>query len=258
MEPNDIWARVFQIVRQNLAVPTVWLAMQAVRPLTIDGNYFVAGLPRKDEHFAAHLQDNSASTAIEDALRSVTGRILAFRLISGDTLADWEAQKALDEDDLMDLPEPVSASEPAPAPRQAAEPPPAFFRSEYSAAPSAPVPAPPVSRPQPTAAAAASTRSVSQSWEELNSRLGHGFKTAPFIKYPHGQAQYVLTAVKLISDTMDVLMPPPGAPRDDHQERMLAKAIERLGSIINLDPMFLSLELFRYREAQGKNPDVDL
>ena len=80
----------------------------------------------------------------------------------------------------------------------------------------------------------------------------HGYKTAPFIKYPHGQAQYVLLAVKMISDTMDVMMPPPGAPRDDAQERMLSKTIERLKGVVDLDPMFLSLELLRYRESQGK------
>ncbi len=39
---------------------------------------------------------------------------------------------------------------------------------------------------------------------------------------------------------------------------MLAKVIERLGSIVNLDPMFLSLELWRYRESQGKNSDIPL
>ena len=58
MEPNEIWTQVFDIVRQELALPTVWLAMQAAKPLTIDGNYFVARLPRQDEHLASHLQDN--------------------------------------------------------------------------------------------------------------------------------------------------------------------------------------------------------
>ena len=49
MEPSEIWAGVFKEVRQNLAVPMVWLAMQAAKPLTIDGHFFVAGLPPQDE-----------------------------------------------------------------------------------------------------------------------------------------------------------------------------------------------------------------
>ena len=61
----------------------------------------------------------------------------------------------------------------------------------------------------------------------------------------------MLEAVKYISDTMDVLMPGPGR-RDDQQEKMLSKVLERLSSTVNLDPMFLSLELFRYRASRGK------
>ena len=83
-----------------------------------------------------------ATTAIEEALRTITGRILAFRLITGDSLADWEAQKARD----------ASSSRPAEAPptflrpSEIAEPPPAFFRSESSLPPrrtSEPAPAEP-------------------------------------------------------------------------------------------------------------------
>ena len=246
MEPNaelnEIWTRAFDAVRRDLAVPTVWLAMQAAKPLIIDGSYFVVALPPHDEYLAGHLQDDQASTAIEEALRSVTGRILAFRLVQGETVSDWRIQKARE-------------TTVAPAPPPAPSIPHATMRA---AAPVPPHPAapqpvtPPAAGPRPAEAASAPKREVSQTWEKLNERLAHGYKTAPFIKYPHGQAQYVLTAVKMISDTMDVMMPPPGAPRDDAQERMLSKTIERLKGVVDLDPMFLSLELLRYRESQGK------
>ena len=250
MEPSEIWARAFDKVRAELDVPTVWLAMQAAKPLTIDGNYFVAGLSHQDQYLASHLQAHQATLAVEEALREITGRILAFRLIEGEALADWEEQKARD----------ASSSRPAEAPPtflrpdEIAEPPPAFFRSEYSRERVEEAPAP----PSPSYVPSSSDRVVSPTWEKLNERLSHGFKSAPFIKYAHGQAQYILTAVKLISDTMDVQMPPSGAPRDDAQERLLIKAIERLGGITNLDPLFLSLELMRFRESQGKNIEIPL
>ncbi len=249
MEPTEIWAKAFESVRREVAVPTVWLAMQAARPLTIDGNYFIAALPLQEDYLAGHLQDNQATTAIEEALRTITGRILAFRLIIGDSLADWEAQKARD----------ASTSRPAEAPptflrpSEIAEPPPAFFRSESSPAPAAPEPAVPHVAPRATPT---STRTVSPSWEKLNERLSAGYKATPYIKYAHGQAQFVLTAMKMISDTMDVLMPPPGAPRDDAQERMLGKTVDRLSGIVNLDSLFLALELMRFRESQGKSVDM--
>ena len=254
MEPTEIWTGAFDIVRREVAVPTVWLAMQAARPLTIDGNYFVVALPTQEEYLASHLQEYQATTAIEEALRTITGRILAFRLITGESLADWEAQKARE----------AATSRPAEAPptflrpSEIAEPPPAFFRSEYSPPPAAePAPAEPTAA-APRPSAPASTRTVSPSWEKLNERLGHGYKSAPYIKYAQGQAQFILTAVKMISDTMDVMMPPPGAPRDDAQERMLTKAIERLSGIANLDALFLALELLRFRESEGKGIDIPL
>ena len=232
MEPSEIWARACNRVRQEIADPTVWLAMQAANPLLIDGSFFVAALPKQEEYLAVHLLDNQANTAVEEALRQVAGRILAFRLIIGDSVADWNAEKARAEPGT-DMAAPVTQT--------SAEPPPAFFRSE--------------STPPP---AAESKREVSLTWEKLSERLNQGYKSAPYIKYPHGQAQYVLTAVKLISDTMDVQMPPAGAPRDDAQERSLAKVIERLSGIVNLDSFFIALQLFRYREIQGKGMDITL
>ncbi len=234
MEPIEIWGMVFEIVRKQLPTPTVWLAMQAVKPLTIDGNYFIAALPPQEQYLASSLLDDQTATAIEEALREITGRILAFRLIRGQTLADWEQEKASESAPLSE-PAPTPTSAPASVPTPTSVPGHAVMGKAAPYLPSADPP-----------------RSVSPTWERLNERLMHGYKTAPFIKYPHGQAQYVLAAVQCVSDTMDVLMPPPGAPRDDQQERALAKVIERLGSVVNLDPLFLSLELLRFRGAQGK------
>ena len=248
MEPSQLWANVANRVRQEIADPTVWLALRAAQPLLIDGSFFVAALPPHDEYLAAHLLNNQATSAIEEALRESAGRILAFRLIIGTSAADWAAEKARGRS-AQDNGGFVAAS----PEYQAAEPPPAFFRSEATPPP-AEMTIPSAARP----AASQPKREVAQTWEKLSERLNLGFKAAPFVKYPHGQAQYVLTAVKLISDTMDVQMPPPGAPRDDAQERLLAKANERLSGIINLDPLFIALELLRYRELQGKNADIAL
>ena len=242
MEPSEIWAKACDRVRQAIADPTVWLAMQAAQPLLIDGSFFVAALPKQEEYLAIHLLNNQATTAVEDALQRVAGRILAFRLIIGDSAADWNTEKARTE----------SGSSSASADHPAAEPPPAFFRSEATPPPAE------LTLHEGRSGPWEAEREVSQTWEKLSERLNQGYKAAPFIKYPHGQAQYVLTAVKLISDTMDVQMPPFGAPRDDAQERFLAKSIERLSGIVNLDPMFIALELLRYRELHGKNMDIAL
>jgi len=220
-------------VRQEIADPTVWLAMRAAQPLTIDGSFFVAALPPQEEYLAVHLLNNQTTTAIEDALKEAAGRILAFRLVIGTSVAAWDAEKAR---------EAGAAAEPAADP----------FLDIPTVSPATDL----VHAPPRSASAAEAAREVAPTWEKLSERLNHGYKTAPFVKYPHGQAQFVLTAVKIISDTMDVQMPPAGAPRDEYQERQLAKIVERLSGIINLDPLFISLELLRYRELHGKNLDI--
>lgn len=250
MEPTEIWADAAVRVRQEITDPTVWLAMRAAQPLLIDGSFFVAGLPPQDEYLAVHLLNHQVTTAVEEALRAAAGRILAFRLIIGSSVADWQAEKAREAGKTAGF----KTADPAAdtSLHVPAEPPPAFFRSDATPPPAEMVPA------AARTASAESAREVAQTWEKLSERLNHGYKTAPFVKYPHGQAQFVLTAVKLISDTIDVQMPPSGAPRDEAQERALAKVIERLSGIINLDPLFIALELLRYRELHGKNSDIPL
>ncbi len=240
MEPSEIWAKVSDRVRQQIADPTVWLAMRAAKPLLIDGGFFVAALPKQEEYLAVHLLNNQATIAVEDALREAAGRILAFRLIIGSSAADWYAQQQAAEagDADEEIPDEFRGG----------------FDDDTPVGGTFMEPHRPAGHP----AAQEPKREASQTWEKLSERLSLGYKTAPFIKYPHGQAQYVLTAVKLISDTMDVQMPPAGAPRDDAQERALAKAIERLSSIVTLDPLFIALELLRYRELHGKNVDIAL
>jgi len=235
METNEIpsvrelWLRAFNQVRDTIDVATVWLAMQAAVPIAIDGHYFVAGLASEDQYLASNLQSHEATAAIEDALQQLTGRVLALQVIDGTTLSEWKAQKPA----LTGRPSPVA---PAPA---AAPPPPVAD-------------APPPASPRPAANAFdVPAPDPSPSWDKLSERLAQLYKTSP-VKHAQGQARFVLRAARLISDTMDSLLPAPGLPPDDTGERALLRSMERLGSIINLDPLFLALEVMRYRQAQGK------
>jgi len=230
---RELWLRTFNQVRETVDVATVWLAMQAATPITIDGYYFVVGLALEDQYLASNLQSHEASAAIEDALQQQTGRVLALQIVEGVTLADWQAQKpALTGQNFRVAPGGVAPAAPSPSPVPA-DPPPAV--SPRPAVGSSDVPAP----------------DPSPSWDKLNERLAQSYKAAP-VKYAQGQARFVLRAARLISDTMDSLLPAPGVPLDDAGERALAKSMEKLGSIINLDPLFLALEVMRYRQSQGK------
>lgn len=222
---NEIWARVFDRVRRDINVATVWLAMQAVKPLAIDGHYFVAALPADMKFLGINLQTGEVSIAIEEALQREIGRVLAFKLIEGETLEDWEVEK---NSSATPIPEPIAQIPPPTAARAMDSEP------SQSYAPRA-------------------DRPVFQTWEALSDELVHGIKSARLMKYPQGQAAYITGAIEKISDTMDMLLPATGQPRDESQERTLAKTIDRLGSVVNLDPLFIALDLSRYRRSIGKN-----
>ena len=230
LSPTQMWDQVFARVQRAVNVPMLWLAMQAARPVTIDGSFFVLGLAKDQWYLAVNLETFENVSAIEDALRDVSGRILALRLIEGTTLADWQAARNND----------IPTLEFESAPLDFAPP---DFAASF-AAPSVGGGGGPVSLP-PEA-----PREVYPTWEKLGERFSPMYKVAPGVRYPHGQARFVLDVVKYISDTMDVLMP--GGQGDDHNEKMLSKTMERLSSTVNLDPIFLSLELFRYRASRGK------
>jgi hypothetical protein len=228
-DAGEIWARTFSIVRRDVDVPTVWLAMQAVKPLVLEGNRFVAALPSDQQYLAMNLESHEYAMAIEDALRQVTGHPIAFHLIEGSSLSDWESLKALSQEGNR-----VAAA------AHSAAPPPERFRPDPGPGPG----------PSPASRPSAFVGDI-LSWEKLNERIAVEARTFPNMKFPHGQALFLLHAVQLISAAMDQFMP--AGHSDIIADRQLNKAIERLGLIVgNLDPLFVSLELMRYRQTQNK------
>jgi hypothetical protein len=217
--PVALWNQAFERVRQTVQSPMVWLAMQSATPITIDGNFFVVGLSHDKQYLATNLQTFETVSAIEEALKDTSGHILALRLIEGVTEADYETVRWKQ----------VTAQSGG---------------GGHGDAGHAPGAAPGLTPEAP--------REVSPNWQALNEYLSPMYKAFPYIRYPHGQAQFILDAVKHISDTMDVMMPGPGEPPSDVEERNLSKVLERLSSTVNLDAIFLAMELFRYRRSRGK------
>src|SRR5579862_6977387 len=94
MPLSEIWARTFNRVKREVDIPTVWLAMQAVRPLVIENNRFVAAIPADLRYLSMNLDSSETTQAIEDALAEIAGHPLIFHLIKGTTIEDWETEKA--------------------------------------------------------------------------------------------------------------------------------------------------------------------
>jgi hypothetical protein len=93
-----VWRATLEKVKLRLVLPGVWRAMEAARPLLIDGDSFVIGYPASQSNEGGLLQDSKTNNIIERALEEEAGRTLRLRIIEGDTLDDWQAYRRREEE----------------------------------------------------------------------------------------------------------------------------------------------------------------
>jgi len=97
-EAQRLCRAALEKVKVRLVLPGVWRAMEAARPLVIDGDYLVLGYPPSVAHEGGLLRDSKNSNVIERALEEEAGRPLRLRLIEGETMDDWLAYQRRDEE----------------------------------------------------------------------------------------------------------------------------------------------------------------
>jgi hypothetical protein len=95
-EAQRLWRGALEKVKVRLVVPGVWRAMEAARPLLVEGDTLVLGFPASVAHEGGLLRDTKNSNIIERALEEEAGRPLRLRFIEGDTLEDWQAYQRRD------------------------------------------------------------------------------------------------------------------------------------------------------------------
>ena len=95
---EQLWRATLEKIKVRLILPSVWRAMEAGRPLIIDGDSFVLGFAPSRAHEGGLLRDSKTSNFIERALEEEAGRPLRLRLIEGDTLDDWRAYQSRDQE----------------------------------------------------------------------------------------------------------------------------------------------------------------
>jgi DNA-binding cell septation regulator SpoVG len=64
-------------------------AMEAVTPITMEGDHFVVGLESRKYPLSSHLMATQVHNTIENILRSAAGRPIRFEVVEGTTLDDW-------------------------------------------------------------------------------------------------------------------------------------------------------------------------
>src|SRR6266851_4328638 len=95
-EAQRLWRGALEKVKVRLVLPGVWRAMEAARPLIVDGDTLVLGYPASVAHEGGLLRDTKISNVIERALEEEAGRQLRLRVIEGETMEDWLAYQSRD------------------------------------------------------------------------------------------------------------------------------------------------------------------
>ncbi|HTE21019.1 MAG TPA: hypothetical protein VK689_21850, partial [Armatimonadota bacterium] len=88
-----LWKYVTDRVKDEITLPSLWRAMEAARPLTIENDELVLGYSVTTADQRGLLLDNRHRNVIELAIEKATRKRLRLNIIIGETLEDWEAMK---------------------------------------------------------------------------------------------------------------------------------------------------------------------
>lgn len=209
--PEKIWREATDVVlvRSDRFGP-LNQAMQAAIPITLDGELLVMAMPGSERHLAGHMETAANRNSILNALEFVSGQRLEFRIIDGTAVEDWERLKEGE----------AKAKQTA---KQARE-----SRS--------------------TAGARTSGRVGEGPWDVLIQRIHRQYQDLPKRQYPQAKARYLREALSWIASTDEELRYQDNFEEDTH-ERALARAIERLGSVLDLPAMLVALQLENMKRA---------
>jgi len=210
--PEKVWREATDVVliRSDRFGP-LNQAMQASVPVTIDGDLLVLTVPGSERHLSGHLETAANRNSILNALELVAGRRLQFRVIDGSTVEDWETLKAVESKTR-------AASAAADAAQQGA--PAAHARGAIAEGP----------------------------WDEMIQRMHRQYQHLPKRQYPQSKARYLREALGWIIRT-DEEIRFGGDVNEEAHERALARAIERLASIVELPPVLVAIELESLRRS---------
>lgn len=93
---DEFWRRAMSAVKGRIIQPSMWRALEQLAPLVVEDDTLVLGLSSGLQYHASQLTSADRRNAIENVLSEMMGRRMAFRIIEGDTLEDWEQAKLRD------------------------------------------------------------------------------------------------------------------------------------------------------------------
>lgn len=93
---DEFWQRAMSAVKGRIIQPTMWRALEQLKPLVIEDNQLVLGLSSGLQYHASQLTSADRRNAVENVLSEMMGTRMSFRIIEGESLEDWEQAKVRD------------------------------------------------------------------------------------------------------------------------------------------------------------------
>lgn len=201
--PEKIWREATDVVLiRSDRFGPLNQAMQAAIAITLDDDLLVMTMPGSERHLSGHMETASNRNSIVNALELVAGRRLGFRIIDGTSVEDWEGQKRAEARTKKGSTVPEEGGDAA-RPRRA--------------------------------------RAGEGPWDELVQKIHREYQHMPKRQYPQSKARYLREALGWMARTEEDVRYEEDFDEDAH-ERALARAIERLGAVLDLSPVFVALQ----------------
>lgn len=95
-DPAEIWKDALPKIMQGVSGRGAWAALNAVRPIALEDDQLIVGIPYGDGELAGHLKLQQTKRIMEVVVSQIVGKPMMVRLIDGIRQEDYELQKRRD------------------------------------------------------------------------------------------------------------------------------------------------------------------
>lgn len=95
-EVAEVWAEALPDIRKGVTGVGIWAALNACKPVALDGNVLVLGVTSNEAELAGHLRMPQTRKLIEAEVGRRSSQTIELRVIEGTGPEDWERAKRRD------------------------------------------------------------------------------------------------------------------------------------------------------------------
>lgn len=216
----SLWKTTGEIYFQQSErfTPAIDALRESIPIVLEDEAMLVLGVEPRKANLIGYLQSNITHNHVRRILKELTGKTLDFRLISGTTLDDW---KLIKEGEAILL-------------RKQTEGQTAFVTEHHRATRKA-APGSEIDSSVPE-----------EQWSEVMDTLVKSWGSMDNRSFPQSRARFLFDQLPLLSRAEDASRT--AGIADDQLQRYLARAIDRVASLANIDSGIVALEYLRLRD----------